>query len=320
MTDLRNQFEGALLGCAVGDALGAPYEGYWARDIPGQEMLLGGFGDFDGYPLGQYTDDTQLTLATAKAVVAERSISPAAIAREIGELWRHATVIGPGGACMEAGDKYLRSGDWRTCGAPPGRAGNGTAMRTVFLGLFFRNNPQQLAKVVSDVCRVTHLDPRSVAGGVAVAQLAHSLATQPEAPYSQHLVSIHDAMASIHIEFAKAVLELHGLIGTERDEVASRLAWSNDAELPLDQPIITPFIIPTVLASIWSVLTYPASWGDAVYHAIALGGDVDTLGAIVGALIGVKLGADAIPAHLVRTVQDADMIRALARQLASLHI
>lgn len=321
MRNLSNHFEGALLGCAIGDALGAPYEGYWAEHIPDQNVLMDNFGEFHGYPVGQYTDDTQLTLATARAIVSQQNICPASIAAEIGELWRHATVIGPGGACMEAGDTYLRTGDWRTCGAPPGRAGNGTAMRTVFLGLCFASHPERLVDEVATVCRITHQDPRSVAGGVGVgvAQLAHSLAFHPERSSSEHLAAVHDAMSNIHNEFAEAILKLNRLIGSTPEQVAPLLAWSDDSEIQLEQPIITPFIIPTVLASIWSVLTYSDSWGDSVYHAISLGGDVDTLGAIVGALMGAYLGTTAIPTRLIETVQSAEEIHVLAKQLVAIY-
>src|ERR1700736_5102940 len=99
---LRDRFLGCLLGCAVGDALGAPYEGLWSHSIPDAETLLAGFGEFEGYPPGQYTDDTQLSVATVKSILRTRSVSPPDIARSIARLWKHQSVIGPGGACTHA--------------------------------------------------------------------------------------------------------------------------------------------------------------------------------------------------------------------------
>ena len=80
------------------------------------------------------------------------------------------------------------------------------------------------------------------------------------------------------------------------------------------RPIITPFVIPTVLAALWAVLRHPSSWSGAVAEAIHFGGDVDTLGAIVGALAGTRLGLSAIPGHLAKEVLKADEIRGLARR------
>ena len=81
-----DQTLGCLLGGAVGDALGAPYEGLWSKSIPDSDGLLAGFGEFHGCPRGQYTDDTQLTLATVESIVEQQTIDPHGIAvAELGE-------------------------------------------------------------------------------------------------------------------------------------------------------------------------------------------------------------------------------------------
>ena len=102
---------GALVGCAVGDAMGAPFEGLWADSIPSADSLLSTFHEYHGYLNGQYTDDTQLTLATIRSVVNQQDIVMADVAREIAELWRHQSVIGPGGACTRAAEHYSK---WRS--------------------------------------------------------------------------------------------------------------------------------------------------------------------------------------------------------------
>ena len=85
-----------------------------------------------------------------------------------------------------------------------------------------------------------------------------------------------------------------------------------------DMPIITPFVIPTVLAALWCLLRNPDSWSGALASAIRLGGDVDTLGAIVGALGGVRSGIPAIPQQLRQTVQQAGRLEHLALHLHAL--
>jgi len=71
-------------------------------------------------------------------------------------------------------------------------------------------------------------------------------------------------------------------------------------------------VIPTVLAALWCLMRHPDSWSKAVATAIQLGGDVDTLGAIVGALAGTKHGLSAIPRHLVGSVLDSEKLQTLA--------
>lgn len=311
-------FSGALLGCAVGDALGAPFEGLWPESIPETSELLSRYHLYDGYESGQYTDDTQLTLATAEAIVASGQIDPHAIASRIAELWRHHTVIGPGGACTQAAEEFLLHGDWTTCGAPVGQAGNGTAMRTVFLGLCFPDDPSVLPRVVSDISRITHQDPRSIAGGVAVAEAARQLAYPPKQNRESLLSSVAQATSGIDQGFADCLRELDDRMTSPEGETLRFVASAGQRRAEFDRPIITPFVVPTVLASLWSVLRHPTSWSDAVAFAIRLGGDVDTLGAIVGALMGAKLGSGAIPQHLRDEVVDSRRMSVVAAELDNL--
>ena len=111
-TNLRDRFLGCLLGCAVGDTLGAPYEGLWSASIPAEDVLLAGFAEFEGYPNGQYTDDTQLSMATVQAILDVGEISYPHIAHWIARLWKNQSVVGPGGACTHAATTFLKSGDW----------------------------------------------------------------------------------------------------------------------------------------------------------------------------------------------------------------
>ena len=118
MKPTRSTIAGVLVGGAVGDAIGAPFEGLWADDIPSAEELMSAYHEYHGYRSGQYTDDTQLTVATIPSIVKQRDILVPDIARSIGELWRHQSVIGPGGACTQAAERYLATGDHWDMGAP----------------------------------------------------------------------------------------------------------------------------------------------------------------------------------------------------------
>jgi ADP-ribosylglycohydrolase len=315
---LKDRFLGCLLGCAVGDALGAPYEGLWPRSIPDAAALLAGFAAFEGYPPGQYTDDTQLSVATVQAVLRAGAVVPAEIAHSVARLWRTQSVIGPGGACTRAAHQFLKTGDWSACGAPVGQAGNGTAMRTAVLGLFFLNDPERLPPAVADVCRITHHDPRSVAGGVAVARAAQLLAAGHPATPGPFCAAVADAMTPYEEAFAESVRGLPRLLREGDATALPVLAWSGMTRPEFDEPIITPFVVPTVLAALWCLLRQPDSWPGAVSSAIRLGGDVDTLGAIVGALLGARLGLEAIPPHLVAGVRHSRRLQALAARYHAL--
>jgi ADP-ribosyl-[dinitrogen reductase] hydrolase len=310
--DMKGRFTGCLIGCAVGDALGAPFEGYWEHQLPSRKALLGGFAEVEGYPRGQYTDDTQLTLATVESIVGQRDLVPANVARSISALWKNHSVVGPGGACTFAANNFLKTRDWMTCGAPVGQAGNGTAMRTAALGLYFLRDPERLPEAVAQISRITHQDPRSVAGGIAIAKAAQLLATHDAIDDVVFCGSIADAIRPYEATFANLVEGLPARLREDKETALHAIAWAGSSKPEFSRPIITPFVIPTVLAALWAVLQHRSSWSGAVAEAIGLGGDVDTLGAIVGALAGARLGLSAIPAHLASAVLGSERIKVLA--------
>ncbi len=315
---LEDQVLGCVLGGAVGDALGAPFEGLWSDCIPQREQLLEDFGEFEGYPRGQYTDDTQLTVATLESVVRLGRIDPADIARGIARLWKTQAVVGPGGACTCAADRLLAGVDWKSSGADVGQAGNGTAMRTAALGLSFLRRPKELPAVVADVSRITHQDPRSIAGGVAIASAARILTETPEVDGITLCRTIAADIESYHRPLADLIEQLPKRVGSDPGAALEFVAWSGSPRPEFDRVIITPFVVPTVLASLWAVIIHPCSWSNAVAAVIRLGGDVDTLGAIVGGLMGARLGVESIPTHLAEGVLHSRRLRHLAGRYASL--
>ncbi|WP_372364672.1 ADP-ribosylglycohydrolase family protein [Candidatus Uabimicrobium sp. HlEnr_7] len=308
---MLNKYTGGLLGCAVGDALGAPYEGLWSESIPEKQNFFCEYAIFEGYEKGQYTDDTQLTIATLQSIVAHKEISVYLVAESMFSLWKTQVVIGPGGACTQSADRFLSNNDPLNCGAVKGNAGNGTAMRTAMLGLAFCDSPTKLPQEVAQISKLTHKDSRSIAGGIAIAKAAQLIATE-EVNIPYFCKEIAKTIYPYNEEFAKYIDVLPLYINREDEETFAFIAWSGMERPEFATPIITPFVIPTVLASLWSFLRYKDSWKDAVYGAIKMGGDVDTLGAITGALSGIYLGESAIPSHLLKNVCSYDYLRDLA--------
>lgn len=316
MTFSRSVTLGVLVGGAVGDAMGAPFEGLWADDIPTAESLVESFHEYHGYPNGQYTDDTQLTLATIRSIVNNGDIVVADIARSIAELWRHQSVIGPGGACTQAAERYLVTGNHHDMGAPVGQAGNGTAMRTAAVGLWFGDDLQTLVKTTADISRLTHQDSRSVAGGVVIALATNILASNHEISVRDLCNALADSINEINAELSGLLRDLPSRIGSA--ECRHFIAAAGQPSAEFAAPIISPFVVPTVLASIYCIVRHRSSWVDAVTSAVQFGGDVDTLGAIVGAMAGAIHGIDGIPANLVADLQDSETIQVLAARYREL--
>jgi ADP-ribosylglycohydrolase len=190
-------------------------------------------------------------------------------------------------------------------------------MRTAALGLYFLSRPGDLPEAVAQVSRITHQDPRSLAGGVAVASAARLLAAEPAAEAEPLCRAVAADMRPFHPEFAELVAGLPARLDGDAT-VLEYVAWSGGGTREFEEVIITPYVVPTVLAALWAVTRFPTSWSEAVASAIGLGGDVDTLGAIVGGLMGARLGLASVPDHLLGGVLDARRLRQLAIRYAQL--
>jgi ADP-ribosylglycohydrolase len=191
-------------------------------------------------------------------------------------------------------------------------------MRTAALGLYFLDSPGDLGSVVAQVSRITHQDPRSIAGGVAIASAARLLGVSPEVQAGSLCCTVAEDMQPFDRAFADLVEKLPAQLAGDRERTLEYVAWSGGEVREFDDVIITPFVVPTVLAALWAVIRFPSSWEESVAAAIRLGGDVDTLGAIVGGLMGARLGLAAVPHHLRQGVHDAERLHALARRYAQL--
>lgn len=285
---------GCLLGTAVGDALGLPYEGLsrrrlarWAPPRLGHALLPSG--------RGMVSDDTEHTVILARAL--STTDSPAAFQRALARglrrwLW-----------CLPAGIGFgtLRALLKLSVGFGPGRsgvrsAGNGPAMRAALLGLCVSED--SLWDYVLASARLTHTDPRAAAGAWAVARAAQLLAGGA-AP-----AGVAGRLARECPEPELRALLLRVAEGVRRGEDGTALA----AALGLEAEV-TGFVLHTVPVAVFLATTAP-DFAAALEAAVRLGGDTDTVGAIVGALAGVRFGPDAIPGDWLDGLWDWPVDRA----------
>ncbi len=135
-----------LVGCAIGDALGNPFE----MDPANKPRLLEWDGLFKeggtfwwGQP-GQYTDDTLMSLALAASLLEFQGFNPEDVGLKYLAWMESGNTRGIGGTTAAAltnlkfGSTYLTSGLTHNDGKPA--CGNGTAMRASPIGLFYRND------------------------------------------------------------------------------------------------------------------------------------------------------------------------------------
>lgn len=292
-----DRFEGGLLGLALGDALGAPYEGG-----PLERLVWRLIGTTDGRM--RWTDDTQMSVDVATSLAELGALDPDDLAGRFARSYRWSRGYGPAAAKLL---KRLRRGeDWRTANTQvhaDGSFGNGGAMRAPAVGLFFAQRPAALADAARLQARVTHAHPLGMEGAALIAA-ATALAAQGHAP-----LEVFDGAA------ATCALEPF----TARLTQARRWLQADEAP-PLDE---VRRQLGNGIAASESCVTalYLALRGFAQPflalhdHVAELGGDADTVGAMAGALWGAAHGAQALPEATLARLEDHERLRALAGAL-----
>ena len=315
----RERLAGSLIGLCVGDALGFVVEGY-SREICQEyvdEILytdkVGTIGR-SPHPFGQYTDDSQLTREMVESFVHCRGFDPADYARRIADLFAEQRVVGRGRATTEAAARLANGIPWSEAGVAAPYAGNGAAMRAAPVGWMFPFNEAALLRTAQDQARITHTDPRAVAGSVAIAgAVALALRARPGTLRADAMI---DALARwlrpVEPSFADEVDKLHTLRLRDPEDAVWLISRAgrrpNEADgngrWPPSEGTISPYVVPSVLWSLYSFLRSPDDYFEAVSTAIGGGGDTDTTAAMTGAISGAYLGLEAIPRPLAERLTD----------------
>jgi ADP-ribosyl-[dinitrogen reductase] hydrolase len=274
---------GTLVGAAVGDALGAPFEfkpagTYHARFpqpvLGGKAEMIGG-GSFHWAP-GEFTDDTQLALALAESLLANNcAFDPARTWAHFTAWARRATDVGI------TTSTALSQSDWPTAAELAHRElgrshSNGSVMRIAPIGILgARLTTAETVDLAFAQGALTHFDPRTGWAAALAAELISRL--------------IHG------YDFDTVLASLPELVDDEHHALfAGLLSPTWDPSLAAGQSNGSATIC--LAQAVWAVRT-TSSFEDAVTTAVNLGDDADTVGAVTGAIAGARYGMQGIPSR-----------------------
>ncbi|MFF4039296.1 ADP-ribosylglycohydrolase family protein [Streptomyces sp. NPDC001816] len=276
-TERTERALGALLGSAVGDALGAPFEfgpeGAFSARFPhpghGGELCGGG-----GWDPGEATDDTQMAVLTAESLLERGGLDLPDVFRRF-QRWAAAD---PKDIGLQT-EAVLTSGDpWDTAAAlhfqvSQRAAGNGSLMRAAPSAIHFaRYGREAIMEAARRLSALTHGD-RAAWEGTAVLHELIRVALTGEDP----LTAVPDTLAALHPD--------------HRARYATVLSpdWHPDQATEFNGAVW-----PCLGSAVWALRT-TTTYEEAVRTAIDLGGDTDTVAAVTGALAGAVYGIDAVP-------------------------
>jgi ADP-ribosyl-[dinitrogen reductase] hydrolase len=164
-----------LVGCAIGDALGVPFE-MKSWQFPALKKWNGSFRDGGtlarGHKAHQYSDDGKMTKALAESIVSCNGFDPENVAQKYMDWVASGDMRGIGSttamalANLKLGASYKESGLKIFNGKPT--CGNGTAMRCSPIGLAYRNDPNSLIKYAVVDAEITHNSLEAKMGSIAV--------------------------------------------------------------------------------------------------------------------------------------------------------
>lgn len=308
MTERIDRYVGCLLGQCLGDALGFPVEGAppgtcaaYVREVLETDRL--GHVGKGVFEFGQYTDDSQLARELLASMVQRRGWDPDDYARRIALIFEEDRIVGRGKSTLRAAGRLRRGAHWRESGEPAPNAGNGTAMRAAPVGLLFRDRSARLA-VAHEQGFMTHKDPRCSAGSIAVAE---AVACALEDDLGALVERVANAAQDHAPAFAAEVRRLDDWVALPPDEASALIRKAGREQGFRDDWYgISPFVVPSVLFSLYAFLRSPDDYWRAIKTAIAAGGDVDTTAAMTGAIAGAALGRAALPDALVAKLNDRD--------------
>ncbi|NQT40675.1 MAG: ADP-ribosylglycohydrolase family protein [Planctomycetes bacterium] len=280
---------GSILGTAVGDAIGLPYEGLSKR----RGVRL--FGEPDRHHLifrrGMVSDDTEHTCMVAQSLIASGG-DVDVFTRQLARRLRRWFLCLPAGIGLATARALLKL----CVGVSPDRsgvfsAGNGPAMRTAVIGAAVEDLPL-LRRLVKAATRITHTDPKAEYGALAVALAARMASRETTVAGTRFAEELRHLLPDPLDPPAEELLALveQAVDGVAGNESSQHFA----ASLGLEKGV-SGYVYHTVPVAIHVWLSHQADFRSAVTEVVRCGGDTDTTAAIVGGIVGAGVGRRGIP-------------------------
>jgi len=303
MTTEIDRYRGALIGLAVGDAVGTALEFRRPGTFKPITDMIGG-GPF-GLKPGQWTDDTSMALCLADSLVDAVEFNPKGQMARYCHWWKDGffsctgECFDIGGTVRAALSRFIDTHEPYCGSTSPHAAGNGSLMRLAPVPMFFAGDGAAAIERSGDSSRTTHgattcVDACRYYGGLIVGAL-HGVGK--DELLSPQYCPLADYWAS------------HPLC-PEIDAVA---AGSFKHKNP---PAIrgTGYVVEALEAALWA-FHHSTNFRDGCLAAVNLGDDADTTGAIYGQLAGAYYGYSGIPESWRGKLAQREMIESFAEKL-----
>lgn len=312
---LPSQLRAALLGLAVGDALGVPVEfESRARRKADPVVTMRAYGTHH-QPAGTWSDDASLTFCLAETIAegySVRKLAQNSCRWYYDNFWTpHGRVFDIGITTREALYRFKTNpeGTPLAGGTDEYSNGNGALMRILPLAFYQPDMPlESRFRLIFDASAITHGHIRSAVACFLYLEMA------------RHLRAGHTPAEAYARLCAAAPAQLQQLNVPAREvEQFAYILTGNLADLPKQIIRSGGYVMHTLEAALWCLLRYD-TYAETVLAAVNLGDDTDTTGAVTGGLAGLYYGEAAIPpewlAVLARRADIEDLAARMANKLS----
>jgi ADP-ribosyl-[dinitrogen reductase] hydrolase len=322
MNQTKDSYRGALIGAAVGDALGATVDRLTRSEVKEKygvhrEIVGGGRLQLEA---GEAGDDTGLALAVAESLAKDGTFDLKDIALRMTEYEKTEGTghgLGPTTSAvlpnLKPKGKDIFAAAKKVYQQHGGDvAGSGCIARVAPVGMLRRVLFKELVTETMDVCRLTHVDQRCVDACIAF-NFGVSYLTSGKDP-SKLLFKTWRFLADNRE--SKEYRELYGeeALPAEQDMVKALKAVNT---ISYDDLQANGQALETTQAAYWLTLN-AIDFEEGLVRAVNLGGDAATLGAVVGALLGARFGEQAIPERWIDSLQRRPELEKVADRLCKL--
>ncbi len=288
---------GALLGLAIGDALGATVEFMPPGTFEPMMEILG--GGPHGLMPGEWTDDTSMALCLAESLIECEGFNAEDQLDRYVRWWKNGHLSSTG-ICFDIGittkaalEKFQETGQPSGLTSPD-TAGNGSIMRMAAVPIFYANSMDDAVMFAAQSSATTHAAEEAV-----------------------------DACRYM------AAVMVRALWGSEKEEVlapaltgelsgnVNRVAFGSFRIFNPPQIRGSGYVVESLEAALWAFHNTD-NFADGARMAVNLGDDADTTGAVYGQIAGAFYGQSGIPRHWVDTLAQRDLIIDYADRLYDL--
>lgn len=283
--ETKDKIYGTIFGQAIGDALGLGTEFMSKTEV--REKYPDGLKEYSQiirdyhrakFQPGSWSDDTDMMLCIANAIIEDKGINLHTIARNF-KQWVYAPETrGVGQTTLKVLSiaEYVEKPHqvaeliWRMTRTKS--AANGSVMRTAIIGL----KKENVAQTAEDVCKLTHFDPRCVGSCVIVSEIINHLIWHDEQlSYSQ--------IMTIGNKYDKSIAEY-----------IDKAYYNGIESLELDEPSSIGYTLKALGSALWC-LFHANDFEEGLLRVVNEGGDADTNAAVACAMLGAKFGYTSIP-------------------------